>query len=285
MAAAAPFSLSALLARPPDELDVIDVRGEDAFAAAHLADSGHIPLAELKARRSELPPPGRSVIAIGADAEEAHAAASALIEMGWPEARVACGWPGSGELERDPARWVTGPPARLWRPAPFLEEALARFRDVVPDGPAADIAAGAGRDAVWLALQGFQVEAWDHDAEALAGGEALAARHGVALRSVVCDLEHDAAALPESRFALVTCFRFLHRALLPRLATALTPGGVLIYETYRTGQERFGRPKNRRYLLESGELVAAFAGLEILLSEEPDPTEGPVTSRLIARHS
>jgi rhodanese-related sulfurtransferase len=279
----APSPLSALLARPSGELDVIDVRGEDAFAAGHLAGSGHIPFPELEARRSELPPPGRGVIAIGADAEEARAAASALIEMGWPEARVACGWPLSEELARDPARWVTGPPARLWRPAPFLEEALARFRNLVPGGPAADIAAGAGRDAVWLALQGFEVEAWDHDEEALARGQALAARHGVRLRTVVCDLEYGAAALPESRFALVTCFRFLHRALLPRLASSLIPGGVLIYETYRMGQERFGRPKNRRYLLESGELAAAFAGLEILVSEEPEPAEGPITSRLVAR--
>lgn len=285
MTAVALSSLSALLARTPGELDVIDVRREDAFAAGHLAGSGHIPLAELEARRSELPPPGRSVIAIGAHAEEARAAASALIEMGWPDARIACGWPGSEELEREPARWVTGPPERLWRPAPFLEEALARFRDLVPEGPTADIAAGAGRDAVWLALQGFKVEAWDHDAKALARGEALAARHGVALRSVVCDLEYGAEALPESRFALVTCFRFLHRALLPRLASALVPGGMLIYETYRIGQERFGRPKNRRYLLESGELAAAFAALEILFSEEPNPVEGPITSRLVARRS
>jgi len=278
-----PHSLSALLARAPGDLDVIDVRGEEAFAAGHLAGSGHIPLAELEERRSELPPPGRSVIAIGADAEQARAAAVALIEMGWPEERVACGWPGAGELERDPSRWVTGPAARLWRPAPFLEQAVARFREFIPEGIAADIASGAGRDAVWLALQGFEVEAWDHDAKALARGDALAARHGVRLRSVACDLEHGAAALPESRFALVTCFRFLHRALLPRLAAALRPGGVLIYETYRIGQERFGRPKNRRYLLESGELAAAFVGLEILLSEEPDPAEGPITSRLVAR--
>jgi rhodanese-related sulfurtransferase len=285
MTPADPSSLSALLARAPRELDVIDVRAEAAFAAGHLAGSGHIPLPELEARRSELPPPGRSVIAIGANEVEARAAASALVGMGWPEEAVACAWPGSEDLERDPARWVTGPPARLWRPAPFLEVALARFRGSVPQGPAADIAAGAGRDAVWLALQGFEVEAWDYDAKALANAVSLAARYGVPLRTVLCDLEHDASALPESRFALLTCFRFLHRALLPRLAAALLPGGVLIYETYRIGQERFGRPKNRRYLLDNGELAAAFAGLEILFSEEPDPSEGPITSRLVARRS
>jgi hypothetical protein len=201
--------------------------------------------------------------------------------MGWPEERVACGWPGTEGLEGAP--WNTGPAARLWRPAPFLEEALARFRELIPSGPVADIAAGAGRDAVWLALQGFDVEAWDYDAKALASGQALAARHGVRLRGIPCDLVHGAAALPESRFALVTCFRFLHRALLPRLEAALLPGGVLIYETYRVGQERFGRPKNRRYLLESGELAAAFAGLEVLVSEETEPAEGPITSRLVAR--
>jgi SAM-dependent methyltransferase len=44
---------------------------------------------------------------------------------------------------------------------------------------------------------------------------------------------------------------YLHRPLLPAIARALAPGGVLIYETFARGNERFGRPRNPDFLLGS----------------------------------
>ena len=43
---------------------------------------------------------------------------------------------------------------------------------------------------------------------------------------------------------------------MPRLAAALAPGGILIYETFAQGNERLGRPSNPAFLLEPGELLA-----------------------------
>jgi hypothetical protein len=99
----------------------------------------------------------------------------------------------------------------------------------------------------------------------------------------VADLEAPQASLPHGRYALVTVFRFLHRPLLPAIAAALAPGGHLIYETFRRGQERFGRPTHPRFLLWPGELERAFPGLEILRTEESEPPGGPVMARLHAR--
>ena len=177
-----------------------------------------------------------------------------------------------------------GPAARLWRPAPFLEEVLP----LLPDprgGPrrALDLAAGSGRDAVFLALAGWEVEAWDVAPEALERAARLARRHGVRLVTVVADLERGEPPLPEDAFDLVTCFRFLHRPLFPRIEAALRPGGRLVYETYRLGQERFGRPKRALFLLRDGELSSAFPGLSTERYEELDPEGGPVTARLLAR--
>jgi hypothetical protein len=59
---------------------------------------------------------------------------------------------------------------------------------------------------------------------------------------------------------------YLHRPLLPLLAEALSPGGVLIYETFGQGNARFGKPSNPDFLLQPGELLA-FAdtfGLTVL---------------------
>src|SRR5439155_15282888 len=95
-----------------------------------------------------------------------------------------------------------GPASRMWRPAPFLEEVLPQL----PPGRAIDVACGSGRDAVFLALHGYEVEAWDHDPEALARAESLASRHGVGIHTVVADLEHGLPPIPASAYDLVACF-------------------------------------------------------------------------------
>src|SRR4029079_9234257 len=99
----------------------------------------------------------------------------------------------------------------------------------IPRGPAADLAAGAGREAVFLALAGFTVEAWDEAPEALARASDHARREGVPLATRIADLEARSFTLPASSYALVTCFRFLHRPLFPVMAAALAPGGHLVY--------------------------------------------------------
>jgi hypothetical protein len=134
-----------------------------------------------------------------------------------------------------------------------------------------------------MALSGFQVEACDHDADGLRALERLASRHGVTVATRLVDLESNDPHLSQETYALVVCFRFLHRPLLPRLAEAVAPGGYLVYETYRAGQEQFGRPKKPKFLLQPGELRSAFPGFEILRDEEPSPPGGPLTSRLLAR--
>ena len=53
---------------------------------------------------------------------------------------------------------------------------------------------------------------------------------------------------------------YLYRPLVPSLIDALAVGGVLIYETFAMGNERFGRPKNPKFLLRPGELLAAVEG-------------------------
>jgi hypothetical protein len=61
---------------------------------------------------------------------------------------------------------------------------------------------------------------------------------------------------------------YLHRPLFAPLVAALAPGGVLIYETFAVGNERFGRPRNPDFLLRPGELLTAFADLTIVAFEQ-----------------
>lgn len=268
------------LPAPAPGTALLDVRDERAFAAGHPAGAGNIPRPDFAARRTELPPRDARVVVVAADAAAAREAARELTRLGY--ARVE--WVDAPLATLPGGLADTGPAARLWRPAPFLAEVLPRLLDPPPvNRLALDLAAGAGREAVFLALHGFAVEAVDDDPAILARAEALAVRHGTRIATRVQDLERRAARLPEDRYGLVIVFRFLHRPLLPAIARALAPGGRLVYETFRRGQARHGRPTHPRFLLDDGELRRAFPGLEVERYEEPSPAGGPVTARLLAR--
>ena len=78
---------------------------------------------------------------------------------------------------------------------------------------------------------------------------------------------------------------YLHRPLFPELLAALAPGGVLIYETFAAGNERYGKPSNPAFLLQPGELLEIVRGrlrviaYEDLYVAEPRPA---IVQRLCA---
>ena len=72
---------------------------------------------------------------------------------------------------------------------------------------------------------------------------------------IQADLEAGGAwPLPPGEFGLVVVTNYLYRPLFPGILSSLMPGGVLIYETFARGNERFGRPANPDFLLDRGEL-------------------------------
>ena len=274
-----PGHASAASAREAQELLprslVLDSRGPDAFARGHLAGAGRMTHDEFRDRRAELPPRTANVLVVDDDPSEARRAATTLALLGYRHVR----WLDEPLAALPGGHADNGPPARIWRPSPFLE----RMRPSLPGGRALDLAAGSGRDAVYLALHGWRSEAWDHDPEALARASALAAGECVPLVTRVVELEGGAPPAEYGPWDVIVVVRFLHRPLMPWIERSLAPGGALVYETFRTGQERYGRPKNSRFLLEPGELSAAFPGLEVEHYEEVDPEGGPVLARLLAR--
>jgi 2-polyprenyl-3-methyl-5-hydroxy-6-metoxy-1,4-benzoquinol methylase len=133
-------------------------------------------------------------------------------------------------------------------------------------GRALDVAAGAGRVALWLARAGLEVTAVDVSAVGLARARSAASAAGLAIATRVLDLERE--PLPAGPFDVVTCFHYLQRDLFPALAQRLAPGGILACEIATVRNlERHARP-GRRFLLEPGEIRILVAPLEILLHEE-----------------
>ena len=94
------------------------------------------------------------------------------------------------------------------------------------------------------------------------------------IRFVEADLEDGSPwPLEGEQFGAIVVTNYLHRPLFPRIEASLAPGGVLIYETFMAGNERFGKPSNPAFLLRPGELKAAFASLEVLGFEEGEVLE------------
>lgn len=139
-----------------------------------------------------------------------------------------------------------------------------------PEGTVLDLACGAGRNARWLAQRGWRVEAVDRDAEAIAGLQQAPGVHAFA-----ADLENGPWPFRHGAFDGIVVCRYLHRPLLPLLAETLAEGGVLIYETFMQGQEKFGRPQNPDFLLRSNELFEAFSSRLAITAFEQGMVETP----------
>jgi SAM-dependent methyltransferase len=133
-----------------------------------------------------------------------------------------------------------------------------------------DVAAGRGRNARWLAQQGFQVVAVDRDAKALSVMRGI---DGITLQ--VKDLEGDNWPYEDEQFDAIVVFRYLYRPLFPKFVSSLAPEGILVYETFMQGQEAYGKPGNPNFLLVTNELQDTFQEhLDILAFEQ-----GLVTSQ------
>lgn len=139
---------------------------------------------------------------------------------------------------------------------------VQRWSHLVPDGASVlDVACGSGRHVRWFAERGCRVTAIDRDAAAVEPLRALA-------RVLIADLEGGAWPLPGNRFDVVLCTHYLWRALLPTLVDTVAVDGLLIYETFAVGNERFGKPANPDFLLRPGELLEAARGLRVVAYED-----------------
>jgi len=78
------------------------------------------------------------------------------------------------------------------------------------------------------------------------------------------DFEQETNELEHKQFSGVLVFRYLHRPLFASIKQAILPGGIIIYETFTQGNEKYGRPKNPDFLLAKGELVEQFKDWQIL---------------------
>jgi SAM-dependent methyltransferase len=129
-------------------------------------------------------------------------------------------------------------------------------------GRALDVACGDGRDALYLAQLGFEVDAVDVSDVAIDALRAAAPERAPTVHPRVVDLERE--PLPEGEYDVVVSFNYLQRELFGALERALRPGGWLVFETFgRAHIDELGKRMNPAYVLDDNELLRSFPGLRV----------------------
>lgn len=167
-------------------------------------------------------------------------------------------------------------------PDSFLLRTFSEFiRPQFPHGGTAlDFAGGAGRNAIWLAQQSWNVTLIDISETGVEQARKKAGPLTSHIHLVVDDLTRFKA--PQTHFDLVMTFFYLDRQVFPEIIKAIRPGGLLIYKTLTLEQQKLeGGPKDPAHLLASGELLQLAKGLHVLHYREEIAKKA--TAELVAR--
>jgi SAM-dependent methyltransferase len=154
-------------------------------------------------------------------------------------------------------------------PSPWV----VKYQPLIPNnGRVLDLACGTGRHAIWLAQQGYQVDAIDRNELCVAP---MAGMKNIQIKIIDLETGHFPSNKEPQYDGIIVC-RYLHRPLLSLLPDLLKPGGVLIYETFMVGQERYGKPSNPDYLLRPDELFVLYSPkLSIIAFEQGEKSKPP----------
>jgi SAM-dependent methyltransferase len=169
------------------------------------------------------------------------------------------------EVERWNAILTAEKPRFNTQPNSFLVE-IVRGRKT---GTALDVGMGQGRNAIWLAQQGWKVTGFDPAAKAVALALENASKAGVTLTTEVTGVED--FQFGESRWDLIVLSYVGARGIHDKVQRALRPGGIVVLEAFHRDAAR-GRSIGSGVVFDSGELPALFRDLRIVRYEEPVAT-------------
>ena len=153
-----------------------------------------------------------------------------------------------------------GDPSRV--PSLFLSQQIGSLSR----GKALDLAMGSGRNSIFLAMNGYEVDAIDYSSVAVNKLQSFVKEQSLTISVKQGDLT--SFQIPDNTYDLIINFNYLERSLIPQIKKGLNQGGMLLFETYTIEQPRYGRPHNPDYLLKPNELLSSFSDLHIIFYHE-----------------
>jgi len=147
----------------------------------------------------------------------------------------------------------------------LIDDYFDELKSCASNGAIIDLACGGGRNGLFLANQGLPVIFADSSENALQTVESALQEINNQSKTWLIDFEQpNINPLENKQFSAALVFRYLHRPLIPYLLEAISPGGIIIYETFTIDNKQFGRPNNPDFLLQPGELGRLFKNWNIL---------------------
>ncbi len=280
------------------ESAIIDLRSKAQFYERHLKYSCNIESASLESRLHELPE-SRQIVSIVGGESDLLFARNFLTNKGY---KILFQIEATSFFKRyNEVDWFDSGNAsqRLWKPSLVVKIFKERYVQFISPHKntqikvlnGIDLACGAGRDSIFMALDGWDMTAVDYIPSALLRVNSLAENNQCKVKTIELDLEKVKLTDYESPFPpawqgsydLVIVSRYLHRPLLKYIDRLLKPSGFIVYQTFLEGCERFGSPKNPRYLLKQGELASTFSGYKIFYDQLERLSDGRPTNAFIAQ--
>lgn len=167
---------------------------------------------------------------------------------------------------------------------------LRRYLPSCPEGRALDVATGTGRNAVFLAERGYEVDAIDQSRAGLEIARETATDRGVGGRINWIQADLSRYVFPPSAYDLVTISFYRPVDRLPDIKAALRDGGVLFVQHHlRSSEPTESGSSDDRYRFAANELLHAAIDLTVLYYAERsgvrDDGRRSATVELLARNS
>jgi len=168
-------------------------------------------------------------------------------------------------------------------PVSLVEDWLPRL----PVGRALDVACGAGRNAIFLAQAGYQVDAVDISHEGLKLASQQADNQGLSINWIEQDL--DKPYQFDTNYDLILVMWYVDLELISRLCGCLAPGGYLLCEEHLVTDHEVIGPANLNFRVAPGDLTQAVSSLDVLLYQESiEKTSGGeqvASARVVAKNN
>jgi len=146
-------------------------------------------------------------------------------------------------------------------------------------GRALDIACGAGRNAIYIALHEWEVTGVDASPVGLELAEKFAKEAGASVDWQLADLEQGEFTIEPDAYDLICVIHYLQRDLMPAIRRGIAPGGRFVAAIAMVDDAPDVKPMNPDFLLQPGELRGMFAGWKI---EHDSETRTSAHARLTA---